>query len=152
MACNNSHMNPNDGEVELSKVFQLLDEILLKKEVDEYLFKGFDSRAYNSGVRDYDVDNNVRKLCSLLSSKSEEDISKMSKQMQGWWQSHRNADKNKSNGWTNLLVEKPPYNINVEFAEIDDKYYINVVEIGIFMNNDTILVKNVANFNFWRKI
>lgn len=82
-------MNPNDWEIEMSKVACLLDELNgLTYTKDE--FSGYHPQVYNKHVSKKLGDKWVETLCSKL---QKEDVKKYSLEMQLWWRDHQAADK-----------------------------------------------------------
>lgn len=90
MPCNSDYLNPTDLEINLSKVYQLLDELDGKK-LPKSFGDGYDKRVYSQGLNKIDLDLMVSKLCGQL--KKVKDISKYSLELQLWWREHREADK-----------------------------------------------------------
>lgn len=89
MPCNGDYLEPNNIEVELSKVYQLLDELNGKKLSKDY-GDGFDKRVYDKGFEKKDLDEKVKELCSRL--KKEPNVTKYSLELQIWWRDHKKAD------------------------------------------------------------
>lgn len=92
MPCNGDYLNPTQLEINLSNVYQLLDEVAGKKLPKSY-GDGYDSRVYNQGLQKEDLDKKVEELCSKLQKLPKTKISKMSLEMQIWWRDHQEADK-----------------------------------------------------------
>ena len=87
---------PNQREIELSKVYQLLDEV--KKgpgKLSKDYGSGYDKRAYNQGKSQKDLDEATAELCGKLKliEKSRTKITKYSLELQTWWRDHKEADK-----------------------------------------------------------
>lgn len=99
MPCNASYLDPNDLEINLSKVFQLIDETLGKPLPNDY-GSGLDSRVYNRGLGQQHLDAKVDELCSRLTSIEEhspEKIQQFSLELQIWWRDHKKADEERKN-------------------------------------------------------
>lgn len=90
MPCNGDYLKPDNIEIDLSKVYQLLDELNGKKLPKNY-GNGFDKRVYNKGFDKKDLDEKVKELCSRL--KKELDVTKYSLELQIWWRDHKKADR-----------------------------------------------------------
>ena len=90
MPCNSDYLEPNGIEIELSKVYQLLDELNGKKLPKSY-GDGFDKRVYDKRFEKKDLDEKVRELCSSL--KLEPDVTKYSLELQIWWRDHKKVDR-----------------------------------------------------------
>jgi len=91
MPCNSDHMKASSQEVELGKVYLLLDE-LDGKELTDVLWDsaGYDKRVYDISSK-VTLDKQTALLCSKL--KKVKDIKKYSLEMQMWWRDHQKADK-----------------------------------------------------------
>jgi hypothetical protein len=92
MGCISSYQDPTQFEIELSKVYALLDELEngeLKKDWDS----GLDSRVYNLKRDQSVLDEKTAELCSKLQMLSARKLSKVSLEMQMWWRDHQEADK-----------------------------------------------------------
>lgn len=89
MPCNSDYMNPNDWEIEMSKVACLLDE-LNGLTFNKNKFGGYHPRVYTKSISKELGDKWVEKLCSKL---QKEDVTKYSLEMQLWWRDHQAADK-----------------------------------------------------------
>jgi len=87
MGCRSDYMYPSKGEVELSKVAYLIDEINLGV-LDSFNFKrGYHPKVYNTNVN---ADELVSTLCGLCKTI---DVSEYSLELQMWWRDHQIADK-----------------------------------------------------------
>ncbi len=89
MGCNSSYMDATQMEKNLSVVYGLLDELETGK-LPENFGDGYDSRTYNKGLNQSDLDKATKTLCSKL---KKTDVSKYSLEMQIWWRDHQKADK-----------------------------------------------------------
>lgn len=89
MPCNSDHMEPNNLEIELSKVYDLLDELRTGKLAENY-GSGFNEKVYNQGFQKNHLDAKTAELCKKL---QKEDASNYSLEMQIWWRDHLKADK-----------------------------------------------------------
>lgn len=97
MPCNSDYLKSNPLEVELSRVYLLLDEVKKGRHVDpeSRAWHGYDGRAYCRGYK-AQLDEAVRELCGLLQGK---DVSRNSLELQIWWRDHQEADaKRQPNG------------------------------------------------------
>lgn len=92
MPCNGDYLEPTDFEINLSKVYQLLDELNGKKLPKDF-GDGFDKRVYNKSEDEDILNKKVSELCGKLSKISRKAISKLSLEMQMWWRDHQRADK-----------------------------------------------------------
>lgn len=92
MPCNSDYMNPSNEEVDLSKVYSLLDEISTSK-LDKSNYNGYHPKAYGLSSKDK-LDKAVAKLCNIL---KKIDVKNYSLEMQIWWRDHQIADKNRKN-------------------------------------------------------
>ena len=89
MPCNASYMDPTQFEINLSKVYGLLDELETGK-LPENFGTGFDERVYNKAFVNKQLDEKTAELCSKL---QKVDITQYSLEMQMWWRDHQKADK-----------------------------------------------------------
>ena len=89
MPCNSDYLDPTQKEIELAKVYGLLDELETGKLSNKYP-DGFDERVYNENISKEAMDEKVEKLCSKL---QKTDVSKYSLEMQMWWRNHQEADR-----------------------------------------------------------
>jgi hypothetical protein len=88
MPCNSDYMNPNNREIEMSKVASLLDELEGKPIKPDY-WSGYHPNVYSKGIRKEDADIMTSKLCHALRNT---DVTKYSLEMQIWWRDHQKAD------------------------------------------------------------
>lgn len=97
MPCDSSYMEPNDFEINLSRVYQLLDE-LDGIQLPKNYGTGNDKRVYMRNLPNEILDVKTRELCTRL--KHEPDVTKYSLEMQIWWRDHQKADleREKRNG------------------------------------------------------
>lgn len=82
-------MEPNQREIEYSRVLTLLDE-LDGKPFDSKNFTGWHPQAYGGPISQNDLDKATRRLCSSLKTIK---INKHSLEMQTWWRDHKEADR-----------------------------------------------------------
>lgn len=95
MPCNCDYMEPTTLEIVHSKIVALLNEITTgelsnyPKELVSY------NPLPNSYSREYKktVDKDTERLCTILSSKNNDEIKNYSLEMQIWWRDHQKADK-----------------------------------------------------------
>ncbi len=92
MPCNSSYQDPTQFEIELSKVYALLDELETGNLKDGWN-TGMDSRVYNKYLDKSILDEKTAELCSKLQKISTRRLSKFSLEMQIWWRDHQAADK-----------------------------------------------------------
>jgi len=93
MPCDSSYMEPHREEIDLSRVYQLLDE-LDGGTIDKRAWEGYDKRVYdNSNNTTEQLDAKVAELCKRLEGVV--DITKYSLELQMWWRDHQIADKRK---------------------------------------------------------
>lgn len=90
MPCNGDYLNPTELEVNLSKVYGLLDELKTGKLPKDF-GTGYDKRVYSKGLTQHNLNAKVAELCSAL--KKDKKIKKRSLEMQMWWRDHQKADK-----------------------------------------------------------
>lgn len=88
MPCDSSHMQASRIEVELSRVYQLLDE-LDGIPIRRAAWDGYDERAYNHATREK-LDEMTRLLCAKLTARG--DVGGYSLELQLWWREHQRAD------------------------------------------------------------
>jgi len=84
-------MNPNQGEINLSRVLTLLDE-LAGAPFKERHYEGYHPNAYNGGGQGIDLDECTQELCNQL---QQADVTKYSLELQMWWRDHQAADKSR---------------------------------------------------------
>ena len=89
MPCNSSYMDATRGEIELSRVACLLDELAGKPFTSSH-WQGYHPDAYGRQVGGERADKMVNALCKVLQSI---DVTKHSLEMQMWWRDHQAADK-----------------------------------------------------------
>ena len=89
MPCNSDYLEPNNMEVEHSKVLALLKELKTGK-LPRSFGDGSHSRVYNKTTKEI-LDEKVEELCSKL--QDVEDTKKYSLEMQIWWRDHKKADR-----------------------------------------------------------
>lgn len=89
MACINEHMNASEGEIELSIIFGLLDE-LKGIELPKNFGDGYDKRTYNKGFSQEFLNRKTNELCKKL---QKIDATKYSIEMQTWWKNHKHQDR-----------------------------------------------------------
>ena len=86
MPCNSDYMNATQMEHEMSRVFDLLDELKGKPFCDS---EGYHPKVYNKGLSKSDCDTAVAKLCGAL---QDVDVTQYSLEMQMWWRDHQRVD------------------------------------------------------------
>jgi hypothetical protein len=89
MPCNSDYMKADQGEINLSVVYGLLDELETGK-LPSNFGDGYDKRVYNKTFPKQHIDEKTEELCSKLQNV---DVSKFSLEMQMWWRDHQKADK-----------------------------------------------------------
>ena len=89
MPCESGYLRATNGEVEMSRVACLLDELAGKK-FDPSHWDGYHPAIYCKGRDDERDDRLVAKLCEKLQSL---DVKDYSLEMQIWWRDHQKADK-----------------------------------------------------------
>lgn len=94
MPCDSSYMEPNSREKELTKVFQLLDELDGKGRPNPAEFeRGFHGRVYCQSISKDEEDRVVADLCSQLQVIPTDTLVKdYSLEMQLWWRDHKIHD------------------------------------------------------------
>jgi len=88
MPCNSDYMNPTNLEINLSNVYQLLDELETGILTSKYN-QGYDYRVYNRGLTKTNLDELTEELCSKLQNI---DVTGYSLELQIWWRNHKKAD------------------------------------------------------------
>jgi hypothetical protein len=89
MPCNCDYMEPNQFEINMSRVACLLDELDGKKNINKRHWNGGHPRVYNT-LNKIDGDELTSELCEKLQNV---DVTKYSLEMQIWWRDHQKADK-----------------------------------------------------------
>lgn len=94
MPCNADYLNPNQKEINLSKVLAFLDE-LETGSLNAHDLSGYRKDVYNTSVESIDerLSNKVPELCSKLQNMSESEVKNLSLELQMWWRDHQEADK-----------------------------------------------------------
>ncbi len=93
MPCRSDHMEPNDREVEMSRVFTLIDELDGKKFSKGY-YEGYHPRAYNLSISQDLLDKSTATLCMRLTDiEKKGNITDYSLELQTWWRDHQESDK-----------------------------------------------------------
>lgn len=96
MPCDSSYLDANSGEIALSRVFQLLDEVAGKRKKPTCEgWDGYDNRAYGRYSREL-LDAKVAELCAALKPLPKARIAKFSLEMQLWWRDHQRADRRRT--------------------------------------------------------
>ena len=92
MPCDSSYLDASRLERELSRVYQLLDELDGKrKRPNRESWRGYDERAYGKADRET-LDRKVAELCARLRVKRPDEIRTHSLELQVWWRDHQAAD------------------------------------------------------------
>ena len=105
MPCDGSYMDANDMEINISKVYGLLDELKTGK-LPKNFGDGYDKRVYNKGYRQDHLDKKTAELCGKLQKLSDKKIKSLSLEMQIWWRDHQKADKERLKKEMKLKKEK----------------------------------------------
>lgn len=93
MGCRSDYMEPNEREVEMSRVLVLIDE-LNGKEFKKENYSGYHPDVYSKGITQDDIDKATANLCSKLKQvEAEGNVSDYSLELQIWWRDHKEADK-----------------------------------------------------------
>lgn len=94
MPCNCEYLNADDLEIEISRVYCLLEEIRTGKPVnpESERWNGYHPRVYNK-VNRKRADRVVAKLCDILDKTTDLRLSRYSLEMQTWWRDHQKADR-----------------------------------------------------------
>ena len=114
MPCDSSYMEPRGWEINLSRVYQLLDE-LDGGVIDKRAWEGYDERVYNKSSAQLDA--KVAELCKRL--EGVEYPSKYSLELQIWWRDHQAADKKKKE----QLKRCKNCNQEILFKNLNSKWY-----------------------------
>lgn len=88
MPCRSDYLEPNEVEIESSKVLALLDELITGK-LPDYFGNGMYHKVY-SNFTQKDLDEKTKLLCNKL---QKIEVNKYSLEMQLWWRDHQKADK-----------------------------------------------------------
>jgi hypothetical protein len=92
MPCNCDYMDPDDKEVQYSKMYCVIDELngLVR---DKHEWDGYHPAVYGKVVSKARADLDIEALCQRL-TKLEADgkISELSLEAQMWWRDHKQAD------------------------------------------------------------
>lgn len=93
MPCDSSHLNARGDEIELSRIFMLLDEVNGGSPPDTRSsgWSGYDSRAYGKRIPAAVQDNLVADLCGKCQALGPA-IRTKSLELQVWWRDHQRAD------------------------------------------------------------
>ncbi len=99
MPCNGGHMEPNDREIEVSKILCFLEELeelktgkAIKEEERKRNFKGYHPDVYNKCISQKELDEVADKLCTIIKNYDPVDIARFSLELQIWWRDHQAAD------------------------------------------------------------
>ena len=93
MGCRSDYMEPNQAEIENSKVLALLEEIKTGK-LGKLFGTGYAGKSGNYAPSDQkSLDKNTAELCGSLKKATEAKLKKMSLELQIWWRDHQKADK-----------------------------------------------------------
>jgi hypothetical protein len=85
-------MEPNDLEINLDKVYHLLEEVKTGVHVDSKKYgSGFHPQAYNKGLDKRHLDKKVRELCTILTRDGIKPNASL--ELQIWWRDHQEADR-----------------------------------------------------------
>lgn len=98
MPCNSSYQDPTQFEIELSKVYALLDELETGNLKDGWN-TGMDSRVYNKNLDNSILDEKTAELCYKLQKISTRRLSKFSLEMQIWWRDQLTTEERKILGF-----------------------------------------------------
>jgi LPS O-antigen subunit length determinant protein (WzzB/FepE family) len=88
MPCDGEYLNADQREIELSRMFCLLEELDGKEEIDKNHWSGYHPRAY--GNRSESLNSVASLLCERLRGI---DVSRYSLELQMWWRDHKIADR-----------------------------------------------------------
>ena len=90
MPCKSDHMEPNQREVEYSRVLALLAELDGNGEPSTSAWRGYHPQAYCKRILQSQLDNATARLCQRL--QNTKDVSVYSLELQKWWRDHQRAD------------------------------------------------------------
>lgn len=161
MPCRSDYLEPNELEIENSKVLALIEEFETKK-LPNWYGKGNHNTVYNNSSQEI-VNSNTAKLCSMLKKYSVKDLAGMnySLEMQIWWRDHSKFDENRKITDLNELKKqlnlfKSGYHITIEdgnyifklTCKSTDGYHLTTQIDQIHSSNefDQFLLSNI-NFN-----
>lgn len=107
MPCNSDYMEATGFEIEMSRVFQLLDLVEGKRaKIDRDSWNGYDKRVYGVFMRTDAAHKIVARLCAACKKMSERDMKNMPLELQMWWRDHQKADKKREKEEQNKQREK----------------------------------------------
>lgn len=86
-------MNPNDIEINLSRVYCFINEIKTG-EFNKKWYEGYHPNVYCKFPKQEELDKATAELCGML--KQEQDVFKFSKELNFWWVEHQKADNKKN--------------------------------------------------------
>lgn len=89
MPCDGSYLDPNDWEIEYSRIHCMLAELAGGK-FNKKWWDGYHPKAYMQNITRAKIDALVAQLCRKL---QKVDVSKYSLELQMWWRDHQKADK-----------------------------------------------------------
>lgn len=96
MPCRADYMEPNKRELELSKIFTIIDE-LDGYPFDYNNFSGYHPKAYGKNFSQADLDIETSNLCWRLKELGNVNILKLTLESQIWWRDHQMVDLRRSN-------------------------------------------------------
>ena len=89
MGCRNDYMEPNEREIEASKLYCIIDD-LGGKQFSSSSWSGNHPKAYGKSITQEKLDKLTAKICSRLSNAN---VTVYSLELQLWWRDHQAADK-----------------------------------------------------------
>lgn len=88
MPCNCDHMDPNEKELNYSKILCVMFDIK-GISVKEEWWEGYHPEAYYRTIDKSKLDDTVKIVCDMLSVMKNEEIKKLSLESQIWWRDHQ---------------------------------------------------------------
>jgi len=89
-------MNPTQRELEMSRLFCIIDEIKSRGRIDsrgDSAWRGYHTKAYNKGVSQVDLNRLTMQVCGRLKEMTRPQIQGYSLELQIWWRDHQEWDK-----------------------------------------------------------
>ncbi len=88
MPCRADHMEPNDREIELSKILAFLEELKTGK-LDEHHLKGYHPSVYCEKPTQEQLNDATSQLCKNLRFAT---LTHYSLELQIWWRKHQKSE------------------------------------------------------------
>lgn len=94
MPCKCDYLEPHEIEIEVGRLFLLLDEIERGELITRrrWADAGMDRRSYNKATKAI-ADELTERACSTLRNWSNKKIATLTLEAQMWWRDHKKADR-----------------------------------------------------------